>query len=391
MDSPTLSGPAPCPRSGDPSDDQRGLYPSLVPPFTHSAGPSKLKRRRVSVEGSRDASIQAAMTEAERASRHHQCTQTLVPPSDHLPGTQVDSLRLLSNPGQFHVAGHFHFRVSPGGVTLRCLHCRERILFSVATSPSHFFLDSSHAVPICLEDEVHVLSPGGDTQVVRHCQNTPGLASMSVPWVIVQPPFWLVNTQLATICRGWSQVLPPTVVNSLRASLEGLKCGLYGRSRHNSVTPHWVPSHTAAERFIQKVQPVVDIIGKLYQRDFLPQYRWVEQQIPSCERVFGWCCLCYYNQVTSSGAQLSTREVASIHTDPDNLSSLSFVVPLGDWSGGRTRYPDYRFISQVVEGDVYALEATSTRHMVETVTAGTRFSLVFFTKRTSAYSALSLQ
>ena len=104
--------------------------------------------------------------------------------------------------------------------------------------------------------------------------------------------------------------------------------------------------------------------------------------------MFHISCLCYYNRLTPNGAELTKREANSIHTDPNNLPTLSFVIPLGDWDGGATVYSDYHFKTCVSQGDVYALEATNTRHMVEPVTNGKRVSLVFFTKQRDLLAAL---
>ena len=287
--------------------------------------------RKVVVHGpDRPSRLQLARTMAQNAHGTHRCTTRPRTQISPFPGTPVLSLHLLTTVGDYFLSGDSHFRCSPSGITRRCLLCGQRTLYDVSSHPDPQPQDLQDFLPVDLGQEAHLTTPAGDLQIIRLCAKSGGLATIPRRSIYMHAPFWLLNTQQATICRGWSHVLEASMVSSLRHGLSDFPCGLYGRSRHNSTHPHWTPSEAKARRFLRLVEPLTNVIQALYSSAFPAQFAWLQQSIPQEENVFRISCLCYYNRLTPTGAELTQREANSIHTDLGNLPTLSFVVPLGN-------------------------------------------------------------
>ena len=116
---------------------------------------------RVRAIGSWGERLVLAIEDARRSSSSHHCPSS-VPLDPFRPsGTPVPSLQALTTLGQFCLLGSSHFRVSPGGITLRCIHCRQRTLFSIAFPPPKCLNGFENAIELVVEDEVHCAIPSG--------------------------------------------------------------------------------------------------------------------------------------------------------------------------------------------------------------------------------------
>ena len=116
------------------------------------------------------------------------------------PGTPVSSLDSLSSVGDYFLMGDSHFRCSPAEITQSCLLCGQMTLYDVSSPLDLTFHERSDFLPIDLAQEVHLTTSDGDVQIICLCATSPGLASIPRPSVYMQAPFWLLNTQQATIC-----------------------------------------------------------------------------------------------------------------------------------------------------------------------------------------------